>query len=102
MRGGVLASSSSLVAGPAGREQVAVDALEVAVDALGADDRLDAVDRRGVAAAASRAPSGAVQALELDVAVVERADRCAVVRPVSPPPIGPSSSTTTGAPGARW
>ena len=41
--------SSGLALVALGEEQVAVEALEVAVDALLLDDGLDAVDRRGVA-----------------------------------------------------
>ena len=54
-----------------GEEQVAVEAREVAVDALLAHDGLDAVDRRGVAVGGEPRALAAVQLLDLEVAVVE-------------------------------
>ena len=53
-------------------EQVAVHALEVAVDPLGRDDRLDAVDGRAVALGRAAGAHFAVDALDLEVAVVDR------------------------------
>jgi hypothetical protein len=55
-----------------GEEQVAVDAREVAVDALLPHDGLDAVDRRGMAVGGEARAFAAVQLLDLEVAVIER------------------------------
>ena len=60
------------VAGLAGRrEEVAVDAEEVAVDPFFLSDRLDPVDGRGVALGGQPGPFLAVHLLDLDVSVVD-------------------------------
>jgi hypothetical protein len=56
---------------PVGREQVAADTLEVAVNPFQLRDGFDAVDRRPVAVVRETRPLDAVQPHHLDIAVVD-------------------------------
>ena len=73
MRGGQLAIEERFVVlGSA--EQVAVEPLEVTRDPLAGHDALDAIDGRRVALGREPRAALAVEALEIEIAIVERID----------------------------
>ena len=80
------------------KKEKTVEASKIAVDALGVDDRLDSGDCGRVALGGQLGDLFSANLFKMEVAVIQRACRCAVVRQVSPPPTGPSSKTMTDFP----
>jgi len=92
----LLVPSPALI--PRQRDQIAVDPLEIAIDALLGDDPLDAVDRGAVALGGkprTRTPNSDCNSEKRSSST---AVKCAVVRPVSPAARPKASTTTTDRP----